>query len=158
MSDAVVADRDFKTRVTDWLAQFRFNRNSHTHKPQPLEKKAMPVIADFETIPEMFAKLWAHYDGQNRTVLSYKDKNTKEWVDISWEELRRLVQSMAGYLHKRGVRPGDRVAILSENRPEWVVTDLGTQFLGGINVSLYTSLPPQQVAYILQDSGSKIFV
>lgn len=158
MSVAVVADRDFKTKVTDWLAQFRPTRNSNTHTPQPLEKKAMPVIAEFETIPELFSRLWAHYDGQSRTVLSYKDKNSKEWVDISWEELRRLVQAMAGYLHKRGIRPGDRVAVLSENRPEWVIADLGTQFLGGINVSLYTSLPAAQVGYILKDSGARLFV
>ena len=65
---------------------------------------------------------------------------------------------MAGYLHKKGIRPGDRVAILSENRPEWAYTDQATQLLGGVNVSLYTSLPASQVAYILKDSGAKIFV
>ncbi|HET6569300.1 MAG TPA: long-chain fatty acid--CoA ligase, partial [Rhodothermales bacterium] len=61
-------------------------------------------------------------------------------------------------LHESGVRPGDRVAILSENRPEWAVTDMATQILGGVNVSLYTSLPPAQVGYILKDAGAKVFV
>ena len=118
----------------------------------------MPAIVEFETIPELFNRLFAHFEGQQRTALSYKDKKTKEWKDISWESLRDLANGVAGYLHKRGVQPGDRVAILSENRPEWALADIGTQFLGGINVSLYTSLPASQVKYILQDSGAKIFV
>lgn len=118
----------------------------------------MPAIVEFETIPQLVLRLAAHFEGQNHTALRYKDKKTKAWVDIPWEELLRRIQAMAGYLHKHGVRPGDRVAILSENRPEWAVTDLATQMLGGVNVALYTSLPADQVQYILRDSGAKLFV
>ena len=118
----------------------------------------MPAIVEFETLPQLFAGLAAHYEGQRRPALSYKDKETKAWTDIPWEELVERVQAMAGYLHKRGVRSGDRVAILSENRPEWAITDMATQMLGAVNVSLYTSLPAEQVGYIIQDSGAKVFV
>jgi long-chain acyl-CoA synthetase len=51
----------------------------------------------------------------------------------------------------------DRVAILSENRYEWMVVDLAIQMVGAINVSLYTTLPPNQCEYILKDSEAKIF-
>ena len=118
----------------------------------------MPAIVDFDTLPGLFDRMVSLYRGQNRTALAYKDKKTKEWISISWEALQQQVQAMAGYLYKCGVRHGDRVAILSENRPEWAITDLATQCLGGINVSLYTSLPASQVAYIIQDSQSKMFV
>lgn len=118
----------------------------------------MGAIVDFETIPQMFVRTAAHYHGQQRTVLRYKDKKTRSWEDISWEALTQQVQAFAGYLDKRGIRPGDRVAILSENRPEWAVADMGTQILGGVNVSLYTSLPASQVGYIVQDSGAKVLV
>ncbi len=118
----------------------------------------MPAIVEFETIPQLVLRLAAHFEGQNHTALRYKDKKTKTWVDIPWEELLKRIQAMAGYLHKHGVRPGDRVAILSENRPEWAVTDLATQMLGGVNVALYTSLPADQVQYIIRDSGAKLFV
>jgi long-chain acyl-CoA synthetase len=118
----------------------------------------MPAIVEFETIPQLVLRLAAHFEGQNHTALRYKDKKTKTWVDIPWEELLKRIRAMAGYLHKHGVRPGDRVAILSENRPEWAVTDLATQMLGGVNVALYTSLPADQVKYILRDSGAKLFV
>ena len=104
-----------------------------------------------------FTRLFERNRGQGRTALAYKDKKSKQWTDISWEALQDQVNNLAGYLHKRGVRKGDRVGILSENRPEWAIADIATQSLGGANVSLYTSLPPSQVSYILKDSGAKIF-
>ena len=118
----------------------------------------MPAIVEFETLPQLFLGLAEHYKGQRRPALSYKDKDTKAWVDLPWEDVIERVQAMAGYLHMKGVRPGDRVAILSENRPEWAITDMATQLLGAVNVSLYTSLPASQVGYIIQNSGSKVFI
>ncbi|MEM9663935.1 MAG: long-chain fatty acid--CoA ligase [Bacteroidota bacterium] len=109
-------------------------------------------------MPELFYGLLRRFEGKQRTVLRYKDRKTKEWIPITWDELRDQVHAMAGYLHQQGVRPGDRVAVLSENRPEWTVTDLATQILGAVNVSLYTTLPASQVAYILKDSGAKLFI
>ncbi len=91
----------------------------------------MSALVDFETIPQMFTRVAAHYQGRHRTALRYKDKKTKRWVDISWEAFNAQVQAFAGYLDERGVGFGDRVAILSENRPEWAVADLATQILGG---------------------------
>ena len=115
----------------------------------------MPALVDFDTIPQLFTRLVAHYEGENRTVLRYKDRSQKTWVDITWDELNERVQALAGYLYRQGVRPGDRVAILSENRPEWAITDLATQILGAVNVSIYTSLPADKVGYIANDSGAK---
>lgn len=117
----------------------------------------MPAIVSFETMPQLYHGLLAYHDAA-RTALRYKDRKSKKWVDISWGELNRQVEALAGYLYQQGVRPGDRVAILSENRPEWTVTDMATQLLGAINVALYTSLPPSQVAYIIKDAQAKIFV
>ncbi len=118
----------------------------------------MPALVKFDTIPELFLRITEHYRSKNVPALAYKDKKTKEWVNITWEELESLVHSFAGYLHSMGFKAGDRIAILSENRPEWAIADLATQILGGINVSLYTSLPASQVEYILNDSGASIFV
>ena len=68
------------------------------------------------------------------------------------------MQALAGFLHQEGVQKGDRVALLSENRPEWAITDLATQLIGGANVSIYTTLPPAKVAYILRDSEASFVV
>jgi long-chain acyl-CoA synthetase len=118
----------------------------------------MPVLVPFETAPELFYNLAERYKGTGREVVRYKDRQTKDWVGITWDEMVGQVEAFAGYLHSVGVRPGDRVAILSENRPEWFVTDMATQILGAVNVSLYTTLPAQQVGYIAADSGAKVFV
>lgn len=118
----------------------------------------MPAQVPFHTIPELFTNLVDAYRGQNRTVMRYKDRDTKQWTPITWETLEERVQAFAGYLHQQGIRDGDRVAILSENRPEWAITDLATQLIGGINVSIYTSLPEQKVGYIVRDSGARILV
>ncbi|MFV1981244.1 MAG: long-chain fatty acid--CoA ligase, partial [Rhodothermia bacterium] len=118
----------------------------------------MPAVVDFDTLPQLFLRLEDRYVGQNRPVLRYKEKKTRAWTDITWEELGQRVRLLAAFLHDFGVRSGDRVALLSENRPEWTIIDMATQLLGAVNVSLYTSIPASQVAYILKDSGARVFV
>ncbi|WP_412062355.1 AMP-dependent synthetase/ligase [Rubrivirga sp. IMCC45206] len=118
----------------------------------------MPAVVPFDTAAQLARRLAAHYAGTGKAALGYKDKATKAWTDITWDELSAEVEAFAGFLHARGVRTGDRVAILSENRPEWAVTDLATQVLGAATVALYTSTPASGVATILADSGAKVLV
>ena len=117
----------------------------------------MPAQVEFDTVPQLFRRLCKRYRGRNRTVLRHKERG-EGWLDITWEELEDRVQALAGYLHQQGVQKGDRVALLSENRPEWAISDLGTQLVGGANVSIYTSLPPSKVAYILRDAEAKVCI
>ena len=95
----------------------------------------MPAQVKFDTIPQLFTRLCDHYRGRDRTVLRHKDRN-EGWIDISWETLEGRVQALAGFLHQEGVQKGDRVALLSENRPEWAITDLATQLIGETQVLL----------------------
>ena len=117
----------------------------------------MAAQVEFDTVPQLFTRLCKRYRGAERAVLRYKVRG-EGWHDITWETLEDRVQAMAAFLHQQGVRAGDRVALLSENRPEWAVADMATQCLGAATVSIYTSLPPSQVAYILRDSGAKVCV
>ncbi|MEL6706449.1 MAG: long-chain fatty acid--CoA ligase [Bacteroidota bacterium] len=118
----------------------------------------MPALVDFSTLSQLFRRTSDHYADSGRAALTYKDKRTKEWTDLTWDEVRDQAEAFAGYLHSQGIRPGDRVAILSENRPEWAFTDLGAQLLGAVNVALYTTQPASQVSYIVQDSGATVLV
>jgi long-chain acyl-CoA synthetase len=77
-----------------------------------------------------------------------------EWKPISHAELELRVAALAAALGAAGVRAGDRVAILSENRPEWAVADYAVLGLGGIDVPLYPTLPANQAHFILKDSGA----
>ncbi|MGN8226819.1 AMP-dependent synthetase/ligase [Gracilimonas sp. BCB1] len=117
----------------------------------------MPTIVPFETLTELFLNLSHKYDGAEKAQFYYKPKPDSEYQPIYWGQVTDDVYSIAAYLIEKGVEKGDRVGILSENRYEWAAIDLAIQLVGGINVSLYTTLPPAQCEYILQDSGAKIF-
>ena len=69
------------------------------------------------------------------------------------------VRNVALGLAELGIKPGDRIALLSENRPEWSIADLAILSLGAINVPIYTTQAVDQIRYILTDSGTRaIFV
>ncbi len=86
-------------------------------------------------------------------------KRAGAWVHISGAEFIRRVQHIALGLRELGIRAGDRVALLSENRPDWSITDLAILSLGAVNVPIYTTQAVEQVGFILQDSGARaIFV
>ena len=83
-------------------------------------------------------------------------KQTIRWIDIASHELYRDAVGTALTLESWGIAKGDRVAILSENRPEWAVADFGALLLGGVVVPVYPTLPAEQAAFILKDSGARI--
>ena len=78
-----------------------------------------------------------------------------KWVPISSQEFGSNVARTAHALKNWGIRKGDRVAILSENRPEWTVSDIASLLLGAVAVPLYTTLTPEQTSFVLQDSGCR---
>ena len=82
-----------------------------------------------------------------------------QWLPIPSREFGRRVARTARALHNWGVRAGDRIAILSENRPEWPIADMACLLLGAVTVPLYTTLTSEQSAFVLGDSGCRmIFV
>lgn len=82
-----------------------------------------------------------------------------EWVNISAETFVETVRNVALGLAEFGIKPGDRIALLSENRPEWSIADFAILSLGAINVPIYTTQAVDQIRYILTDSGARaIFV
>src|SRR5882762_6655184 len=78
-----------------------------------------------------------------------------EWIYIPAKEFVRRVRHVALGLAALGLKAGDRVALLSENRPEWSITDLAILSLGAVNVPIYTTQAVDQVEYILSDSGAR---
>jgi long-chain acyl-CoA synthetase len=78
------------------------------------------------------------------------------WREHTWRDYLDRVAESARMLWELGVRPGDSVAILSDNRPEWLFADLGAQSIGARAVGIYQTNPPKDVAYVLTDSGSKV--
>ena len=85
-------------------------------------------------------------------TLNYKKDG--EWVSMSSDEMLERAMFIAAGLHAIGVNRGDRIALLSESRVEWTLTDAGSIFAGAIDVPIYPTLTPPQVRYILNDSGA----
>lgn len=76
--------------------------------------------------------------------------------DLTWAEVGRQVRSMANFLKSLGVKPGDRIAILSKNCAHWIMSDLAIWMAGGVSVPLYPTLTADSVRQILQHSESNI--
>src|SRR3954464_13889267 len=107
------------------------------------------------TLTQLFFRAVERHD--KPAALQYKDGGT--WRSISHRELAERVRHCALGLREVGLQRGDRVAILSENRPEWAIADYACLTAGLTDVSIYPNLPAEQVRYILADSGSAaIFV
>jgi long-chain acyl-CoA synthetase len=83
-------------------------------------------------------------------------KRAGQWIHVSAEAFAERVRHIALGLSELGVTSGDRVALLSENRPEWSIVDLAILSLGAINVPIYTTQAVEQVRYILEDSGARL--
>ena len=81
-----------------------------------------------------------------------------QWAPISAGELYGKVRALAQSLERLGVRRGDRVVLIAENRWEWPVADFATLSLGAVDVPLYGTTTSEQVAFMLNDSGAKVAI
>lgn len=106
-----------------------------------------------DTINTRFAEATRCYP--DRIAFSAKAPGGKSWETLTYQQLSDQVCQVALGLRAMGVEPGDRVALLSENRMEWAIADLATLAAGAVSVPIYPTLPAGQVAHILADSGAK---
>jgi len=90
--------------------------------------------------------------------VAIREKYRGVWREWTWAEYARRVASVAAGLRSLGVGPGDRVAIHSENRPEWVVADLAVQGLGACTVGVYPTSPAAEVEYVLAHSEASVLI
>jgi long-chain acyl-CoA synthetase len=86
-------------------------------------------------------------------IMLYRDAGN--WLPVSSREFGQSVARTARTLHTWNFRPGDRIAILSENRPEWPTADMASLLVGAVTVPLYSTLTPEQTAFVLNDSGCR---
>ncbi len=111
----------------------------------------MPLLSDMKTIPDIFNFLTSQYvNRKNKPV--FKRKVDGKYTDISYDEFKEQTESLAMGLASLGVKRGDKVAIISENRVEWAYSDFAILGLGAVNVPLYPISTADTVQYILNDS------
>lgn len=107
-----------------------------------------------DTIPLMFFARADKYGGRR----ALKVKCGGKYCDISWLEFADKVKNFACGLLALGLEPGDKIGLLSENRPEWAYADLAALSIGCADVPLYPTDVPNQIGYILADSDSKMVI
>ncbi|MBU2646111.1 AMP-binding protein [bacterium] len=109
--------------------------------------------AGIDTIPRLFrhrVKVW-----KKNVVM--RDKDMGLWQEITWGEYGKNARHVALALLELGLDRGDRVAIISENCPEWLYTDQGVMAAGGISVGIYTTDSAKQVEYVITNSQAKFY-
>ena len=117
--------------------------------------KNSSTFKNASSVPGLILGAVLHHNKQD--ALNYREDG--KWHNIPAASFVEKVKNVALGLAALGVRPGDRIALLSENRPEWSISDLAILSLGAINVPIYTTQALDQVDYILSDSGARaIFI
>ncbi|HXE73945.1 MAG TPA: long-chain fatty acid--CoA ligase [Candidatus Nitrosotenuis sp.] len=110
--------------------------------------------ASVKTIPQLFRQ--AVDKVGSRPFLGEKVAGSYQFR--TYKQIQTLVHDFAAALIDLGLEPGDRVALFSNNRPEWVITDLGAMHAGCVSVPLYATLAEGDVKHILTDCGAKVVV
>jgi long-chain acyl-CoA synthetase len=116
----------------------------------------MSAAVQFSTIPEMFDRLTARFAGGVKPALMYKSDGL--YKGIQYMELRRQVELFSFGLASLGLKRGDRISIISENRPEWVIADQAIAGLGAVSVPVYPTMTAKQIEYIFNDASVRFAV
>jgi long-chain acyl-CoA synthetase len=114
----------------------------------------MVVAMSFTTLVELYREAFRAHPKPD----AFRHKANGAWIDVSSAEAGRAIERVAAALAARGIRPGDRVAILSENRLEWALADFGILTAGAAVVPIYATLTAGQARHILADSETKLAI
>ncbi len=113
----------------------------------------MALLKACDTITEVYRFLTEEY-GKTVDKDLLRHKVDDKYTGISYSKFKEETDSFAFGLASLGIKREDKVAILAENRPEWVYTDMATLALGAIDVPLYPSLTSASIEFILNNSES----
>ncbi|MCT2401255.1 AMP-dependent synthetase/ligase [Novosphingobium mangrovi (ex Huang et al. 2023)] len=111
-------------------------------------------LADFDRSPNLVSLFLARADTLGDAPMLWAKRDGR-WVSLSWAEATRRVCLMADSLRRLGLQAGDRVMIVSENRPEWCLADLAIMAAGCVTVPAYTTNTTRDHLHILENSGAR---
>lgn len=111
---------------------------------------------DGETLVQLFTRRLAESGDRPALFVPEERSAAVTWRPVTWSALGNQVFTLAGALRRLGVRPGDRVVQVAENRPEWIVADLAIQFARGVHVPIHATLAGPQVVEQIRDCGARV--
>jgi long-chain acyl-CoA synthetase len=115
------------------------------------------MIGSFETIAQMFLSVTNYFKGNTQKKV-FSRKVGKEFVGVTYDELREMVECFAVGLRELGAERGQRIGILSENRIEWVVADFAVTGMGAVDVPIFPTLTGSQSSYIFNNCEAQIII
>ncbi len=117
----------------------------------------MPILKPFKTVPELFKFLTEDFGKDNpKFVMSRKVSN--RYTGIAYSEFKEETELFANGLASLGIKRDDKIAIIAENRPEWIYSDMAILGLGAVDVPVYPSLTANSIEFILNNSESKAVI
>jgi long-chain acyl-CoA synthetase len=114
-------------------------------------------LSDFATAPNLVSLFLERADMRGAKPMLWT-KQDGQWTAISWEETARRVCLIAERLRAMGLKPGQRVMIVAENRPEWCIADLAIMAAGCVTVPAYTTNTTRDHLHVLQNSGARAVI
>ena len=108
--------------------------------------------------PGTLPALLAHQAVTRGGDVALREKRLGRWEETTWERYAERAAHVGLGLRALGVQAGDRVAVHSENRPEWLLADLGAQGIGAVTVGVYPTSPESELGYLMRDSGAVVLV
>ncbi|HSK38901.1 MAG TPA: AMP-binding protein, partial [Arenibaculum sp.] len=135
---------------------------SAEHGPaRPRVPAATTTVAELEAVYRAWTSLPAMFFEQaaacaGRPLLHVR--RNERWHALTWSEVAERVRRAARGLRSLGVEAGDRVVIVSENRPEWLIADMAIMAAVAITVPAYTTATPSDLLHVLRDSGARFAI
>ncbi len=105
---------------------------------------------------EMIALSAERFPG--RLAVRIKDAKTKKYREYTYEEMLRAIKKVGAFLKTRGIKRGDFVGVIGENRPEWIISYFGVLWIGGIVVPLDSRAKETEIRHIIQHAGTKLVI
>ncbi len=112
---------------------------------------------DYSAVQNLPLLFFAQADKYSAMPFLWRKKES-QWHSLCWHEVSEEVKLLSGGLQKLGLTAGDRVGLVSENRPEWLIADLAIMSAGAVTVPAYITNTIDDHAHILADSGAKIVI
>lgn len=114
-------------------------------------------MKQFEEFPNLVTMFFRRAEAKGNAPFLWH-KSEGRWQSLSWSDAARQVASLAASLGEMGLKRGDRVMLVSENRPEWCIADLGIMAAGCITVPTYTTNGERDHQHIIEDSGASAII
>ncbi|MRR13464.1 long-chain fatty acid--CoA ligase, partial [bacterium] len=117
----------------------------------------MAQLADV-TVHDTFPKLLAFNATAAPDAVALREKEFGIWNEITWAEYQQRVRRLALGLHALGIRRGDVVGLIGDNRPEWVCGEIASHALGAMIFGLYQDSLNEEVAYLINYAGARVII